>query len=284
VTILVTGARGTVGSYFARLAPEFGEPIALVAHDDLDIGKLDQVRALLGSKKYRVAINLAAATDLDRAEREPAWAYAVNTLGPWNLALAAREFDVELVQVSTVGMFGADGARGPFSELDPPNPVNVYAKTKLAGETLVRQLWPKSYVVRSSWVMGGGPKDKKFIGMLRDRILRGERVRAVNDKIGSPTYAKDLVLAIGELIATGAYGLYHVTNQGSASRYELATAVNEIVKGGATVEPASSSEFPQPAARPLSEASVSFALPARGIVLPPWREALERYLSDQAWT
>jgi dTDP-4-dehydrorhamnose reductase len=280
MTILVTGGRGNVGSYFERLAPKFDQPVECAGRDALDVTDLDQVRRVLASGPYRTIVNLAAATDLDRAEEHTEWAYRINALGAWNLALAANELDLELVQVSTVGMFGADGGLGPFSELDEPKPVNHYARTKLAGEQAVVRHCARHYVVRTAWVMGGGPKDKKFVGALRDRILRAEPIRAVSDKIGSPTYAHDLVLAIRDLLRTKAYGLYHVTNSGRASRFEIASQMSQILSVDAPIEPVDSSAFPLRAARPPSEASISYALSARGITLPAWRDALERYLAE----
>jgi dTDP-4-dehydrorhamnose reductase len=281
MTILVTGARGTVGRYFAALADTFTEPVELAGREELDITDLESVRRVISRRRPDRIVNLAAATDLDRAEKEPEWAWRLNALGPWNLALASAELGAELVQVSTIGLFGAD-APGPFTELDLPAPCNVYARTKLAGEDAVRAHAPRHYVVRTAWVMGGGRKDKKFVGQLLERMERGEKVRAVDDKVGSPTYARDLVVLIRELIKTRAYGLYHATNAGAASRYDIAVELNRLLGGKSEVERASSAEFPRPAPRPRSEVSQSLAVVARGLDahLGPWQDALARYLAE----
>jgi dTDP-4-dehydrorhamnose reductase len=221
MTILVAGGKGTVGSYFERLKDRFSEPLDIPVRAELDVTDLEAVMRRFGSVRYSAVVNLVGATDVDRCELEPEWAFRLNVAGAWNLALAARRWDLDLVQVSTVALFGADGAKGPFTEADRPAPVNVYAKTKLAGEERALQIAPRVYVVRTAWVMGGGPNDRKFTGKMRPKLQAGEPISAANDSIGSPTYAHDLVLAIRALLETKAYGLYHVTNAGVASRYEM---------------------------------------------------------------
>jgi dTDP-4-dehydrorhamnose reductase len=280
MTILVTGARGTVGGYYRELASSFGEPLEVAGREDLDVTRLEDVERWFERKRYTLVINLAAATDLDRAEKEPEWAYRLNVVGPWNLALAAEAQGATIVHYSTVGMFGKDGAMGPFSEGDVPNPVNVYASTKYAGEQRVATHASKHFIVRTAWVFGGGVNDKKFIGKLREKLLKGEPIRAVGDKVGSPTFAGDLVDCVRELVATRAYGLYHVTNKGSASRYDIAVELKRLLSSKSDVTACKSDEFPLPAARPPSEVSHAYALTARGLgdKMPTWQDALARYL------
>jgi dTDP-4-dehydrorhamnose reductase len=271
MTLLVTGATGTVGRYFA------GTDAELLGKHDLDITDLRAVRDRL---RHEWIVNLAAATDLDRAEQDPVWAHRLNAIGAENLALVARERGIRMVQVSTVGIFGADAREGPFSELDEPAPVNVYAKTKLAGERAVQRILPDALIVRTAWVMGGGSEDKKFVGKVRDKLVRGEPVKAVGDIVGSPTYAKDLADAIRMLIHEQAFGLFHVTNAGAASRYDLVLEMKRILGSKSEVSSVSSSEFPLPAPRPKSEVSQSLALPARGFPsLRSWQAALADYLA-----
>jgi dTDP-4-dehydrorhamnose reductase len=277
MTILVTGAGGTVGHSFAELARTFDEPLDLLDRQALDVTDMRSVQDRLVAGRYRWVVNLAAATDLDRAESEPEWAYRINTSGAENLALAAFESGTAMVQVSTVGIFDGDG---PFTELDEPAPVNVYARTKLAGERAVQRIVPRSLIVRTAWVMGGGREDKKFVGKVREKLLAGETVKAVGDIVGSPTYAKDLVAAIRGLIGAEALGLFHVTNAGAASRYELVLEMKRILNSASSIEKVPSSEFPLPAPRPRSEVSKSLALAARGIAPPrSWQDAVADYLS-----
>jgi dTDP-4-dehydrorhamnose reductase len=284
MTILVTGAGGTVGAYFAELAPTFSEPLDLAAKTDLDIGDLEAVRASAKKMRYSAIINLAAATDVDRCETDRAWAHRINTLGAWNLALAAAELGAEMVQVSTTQIFGGAGNEGPFSELDRPCPVNFYAKTKLGGEEMVRSVLARAYVVRTAWVMGGGVEDKKFVGKVAGKLKNGEPIKAVADQFGSPTYAKHLVLVIRELLKSKAHGLYHATNGGTASRYDMALEMKGILGSTSAIEPVSASAFPLPAPRPKSDASIGLNLAARGLggILPSWQEALAEYL--RSWS
>lgn len=282
MTILVTGGRGTVGSYFEQLKERFDEPLDIVGHDELDVCDLDAVMNRFARVRYSAVVNLAAATDVDRCELEPAWAFRSNVAGAWNLALAARRWDFELVQVSTVALFGADGALGPFSEADRPAPVNVYSKTKLAGEERVREIAPKAYVVRTAWVMGGGKLDRKFTGKIRSKLEAGEPIKAATDNLGSPTYARDLVLAIRALLETKAYGLYHVTNRGVASRYEMSLEMKALLGSRSEIMPISAASLSQPAKRPPSEGALLFGLEARGLgaLMGPWQAALREYVES----
>lgn len=280
MSILVTGANGTVGAYFKELAPTFSEPLELTDVDSLDVTNLDALRERFSRKKYSTVIHLAAATDVDRCEKDPEYAYALNALSAWNVALSAREAGCDMVQVSTTAVFGADGSEGPFCELDVPNPPNVYAKTKLEGEKHVERLLPSSFVLRTAWIMGGGKADKKFVGKVAEKLLKGEPIKAVNDEFGSPTYARDFVVAVREILKTRAYGLYHVTGQGRASRYDMALEMKKILGSKSEIEPVSAKSFDLPARRSRSDASFSRALPARGLghLMPTWQDGLKRYL------
>jgi dTDP-4-dehydrorhamnose reductase len=280
MSILVTGAKGVVGSYFRELASTFSAPLTYWDLEELDVTDLDRCRAAIVDGPFRTVIHLAAATDVDRCEQQPEWAYRLNAIGARNVAIACREQDAELVQVSTTQIFGGDGREGPFSEMDLPAPVNVYAKSKLAGEDLARAQVAKLYLVRTAWIMGGGKADTKFVGKVAAKVRAGEPIKAVNDEHGSPTYARDLVECIRELLVRRAYGTYHVTNQGAASRYDMAVEMKRILGSTSTITPVSAASFALPAPRPKSDVSVSYALPAVGLgeVMPTWQAALERYL------
>src|SRR5262249_53962081 len=152
------------------------------------------LRRRMAQGRYSAVVNLAAATDVDRCELEPEWAYRLNTFAAWNVALAAAEHGATLVHVSTTAIFGGDGAAGPFTERDVRHPPNFYAKSKLGGEQCVERIHARSFIVRTAWIMGGGASDKKFVGKVVAKLCAGEKVRAVSDELGSPTYARDLVV------------------------------------------------------------------------------------------
>lgn len=283
MSILVTGGKGTVGSYFAARKDDFEAPLSLVDIEELDITDLAAVRAHLQREKPSTVINLAAATNVDACETDVLPTYKLNAVGALNMAIGARECGAQMVQVSTTQIFGGDGADGPFSEMDLPSPPNLYAQTKLAGEMHVREQLPRAFIVRTAWIMGGGQKDKKFVGKVAQRMIDGAPIKAVNDQYGSPTYAKELVECIRRLLKTGAYGTYHATGKGAATRYDMAMVMKRVLGSTSEVEPVPASTFPLPAPRPKSDASESLALPARGLgeVMSPWESALQAYLEDE---
>lgn len=280
MTILVTGAGGTVGAYFAELAPTFSEPLDLATKSDLDVTDLEAVRATARKMRYSAIVHLAAATDVDRCEKDREWAHKLNCIAAWNMALASQEIGADLVHVSTTQIFGGDGNEGPFTELDTPHPPNFYAKAKLGGEEMIRMTTQRAYIVRTAWVMGGGKLDKKFVGKVADKLRKNEPVKAVNDQFGSPTYARHLAIVIRELLKTKAYGVYHATNQGTASRYDMVQEMKKVLGSTSTVEGVPASAFPLPAPRPKSDASIGMNLAARGLgaLLPSWQDALAEYL------
>ncbi len=265
--ILITGADGMVGSYI-----DFG---IRASQAQLDVTSLSSVMA--ACKKYmpKVIVHLAAATNLVRCEQEPAYAYTVNTVGTYNIALAARAVGAKLIYVSTSGVF--DGTKAePYTEEDTPNPVNVYGHSKYLGELAVQGVMENFLIVRTSWVFGGGKeKDKKFVGKILMQKDAAE-ISAVADKRGSPTYAKDLARAIAMLIEEDRRGICHVGGE-PATRYDIAKEIVSITNSSAKVVPAVSADFPSAYATGCNESMV-ISVPMR-----PWQEALREYIQTE-WT
>lgn len=284
--LLVTGAAGVVGGYVAEAFADHELVLTDASADGfvgLDVRDADAVARVVAEAKPDVVIHLAAMTDVDRCEQEPDRAWEVNAAGTRNVALACRDTDVTLVYTSTAGVFGGEKAE-PYTEVDEPGPANVYGHTKLAGERDVQTLLDRHYVVRAGWMVGGGPKEKKFVGMMRRFLAQGRtHLVAVNDKFGSPTYAKDFAAGIRRLVETGDFGLYHLVNTGGpCTRYDVAVALCEILgRDDVTVEPVGSERFPLPAPRARSEAMVNHRLEQRGLdLMRPWREALAAYIAE----
>jgi dTDP-4-dehydrorhamnose reductase len=277
--ILVTGASGALGSYVPDV---FGdEELTLTGRQELDVRDAAAVAAAVRETRPDVILHLAAATDVDACEQRPGDAFAVNASGTQNVARAAGEAGALVVYTSTAAVF--DGAKPePYVEADEPSPANVYGESKLAGERSVRAL-ERHYVVRAGWLVGGGARDRKFVGKIVELILGGERrLRAVDDKIGSPTYAPDLLHGVRRLLETGAYGVYHMVNPEPASRYEIARAIAELLGADVEIEPVSSDVFPLPAPRGRSEAMRNERLEQLGLdLMPPWRERLAHYLHEE---
>ncbi len=249
----------------------------------LDVSQPAAVMDAVTTTKPDIVLHLAAATDVDRCEQDPAVAFQTNAIGTQNMALACQATGAILVYISTAGVFWGDKLE-PYIEFDIPNPANIYGQSKLAGEQIVTSLLQRFYIVRAGWMVGGGEKDKKFVGKIAKLILDGVNpLRVVNDKWGSPTYAKDLLHGIRQLIETGYYGLYHMVNRGCCSRYDVALTIREVLeRPEIDVVPISSAFFPLPAPRARSEAMRNFKLELLGLdAMRTWQGALREYLQTE---
>ncbi|MBU1255832.1 SDR family oxidoreductase [Patescibacteria group bacterium] len=266
--VLVTGSSGMVGSYV-----DFG---IKTDHRSLDVTDLSEVLRVSEFYKPKVIFHLAAETDVDRCERDPEHAYLVNSIGTYNMAVAARNLGAKLVYISTAGVF--DGTKKePYTEEDEPNPQNYYGRSKYLGELIVKSVLKDYIIARAGWMFGGGPeKDQKFVAKIINQLDKPE-IRAVNDKIGSPTYAKDLISGIKKLLVAGRTGIFHLSSKGVCSRYDVALSIVKSLRPSVKVLPVDSSYFKLDAARVCSEAMISKEDLSR-----PWQEALEEYL-DTEW-
>jgi dTDP-4-dehydrorhamnose reductase len=281
--LLVTGAAGMVGSYLSGVFSGL-ELYRTDLRESDGIGELDvrdcsAVMVTMERVRPHVVYHLAAETDVDLCEREPDHAYRTNTLGALNVALACQRHNAELVYVSTAGVF--DGAKSePYTEFDEPRPISVYAKAKLEGEKLVQTFCPRHYIVRAGWMFGGKDRDKKFVGKITQFCMEHRsEIQAVDDKVGSPTYAEDLLKNVQTLTQTGLYGLYHVVNTGACSRYDVAVEIAQLLGSETRIVPVESAMFPCSAPRPRSEAARSYKLDLLGMnQMRSWQEALREYI------
>ncbi len=285
--ILVTGGAGMLGSslcptlskrqheiFITDLAP----PNTQIEH--LDVRNLKQIEEMVTKVKPDVIMHLAAETDVDKCELEPDTAFLTNTIGTKNVALVCQKRKIELAYISTVGVFYGD-KHEPYTEFDEPNPINFYGRSKLEGEKIVQNLLKHYYIVRAGWMFGGGPtRDKKFVGKIIKLISETKNLKVVNDKIGSPTYTVDFSECLADLIETGYYGLYHFTNNGSGSRFDVAKKIVDFLgKSDVMIEPVSSACFPLPATRANSEMSRNYKLELLKMgTTRTWEEALEDYI------
>ncbi len=176
--VLTTGAGGMVGSYI-----DFG---IKTTRRDLDITDLNETVKVIKSHKPEAIIHLAAETDMERCERDPKHAYLINSIGTYNVAIAAKEIGAKLVYVSTIGVFGGDSS-GAYCETSEPNPQNYYGRSKYLGELIVKGMLDDYIIARAGWMFGGGPlKDKKFVAKIIKQ-LKSKEIKAVNDISSSPT-------------------------------------------------------------------------------------------------
>lgn len=281
--IAVTGGGGILATYLHEMAPElFSETVSFFGREELDVTNAKGLTEKLDRLEPRLVMHLGAMTDVDKCELEPERAYLVNTIGTENVARWCAGAGVPMVYVSTGGVFG-DGD-GPFSEFDEPHPRNVYGRSKLLGERAVERLVRDHYIIRAGWLMGGGAKDNKFVAKMV-RLLRTEtEVLAVDDKFGSPTYSRDLALGIADVVKLMPYGLYHLSNTGMATRYEVAVHIAHSIGSQATVRRATSARFPLPAPRARSEALENLKLRLLGYNrMRSWEDALDAYLMSADW-
>jgi dTDP-4-dehydrorhamnose reductase len=251
-----------------------GHDVMPLTKEKLDITDFEQVQTVVEELRPDCILNAAAYTNVDGAETNVRLAYAVNALGPRNLAVVAAAFDIPLMHVSTDYVF--DGRSSvPYHEFDRPNPLSVYGASKLAGEEAIRSLHRRHFIVRTAWLYHTiGRNFPRTIAALAHQPV----VRVVNDQHGSPTYAPHLASALAQLITTTAYGTYHLAGEGSATWYELTCELYRQLGISTRVEPVTSSEFPRPAQRPSFAALTTLQSPC--IRLPPWKDGVAEYVSS----
>jgi len=270
--ILVVGSKGMLGQELMGL---FGAAARGVDVDEVDITDLASVQRVLLTLKPRVVVNAAAYTDVDGCESQAELALQVNGEGVAHLAMITKEIGAKLVQVSTDYVF--DGGKGsPYLEDDAPAPLSIYGESKLAGEMNAR-FNPDHLIVRTQWLYGHAGKN--FVEtMLR---LAGERseLAVVDDQVGSPTWTRDLALAIQALIDKGCCGTYHAANAGFVSWNGFAREIFRLTGLDIVVNPMTTAELDRPAPRPLYSTLDCGKLERdTGVVPQPWQEALGRYL------
>ena len=271
--VLVTGGNGQLGLELAEVLPARGHDAVVFSRLDLDITDAGAVDRALERHAPRVVVNAAAFTNVDRCETELEAAYAVNALGPRNLAQACEKRGASLLHVSTNYVF--DGAQDrPYEPFDLALPISAYGRTKLAGEEHVMRLTNRWFVVRTAGVYGRGHNFVRT--MLR---VAGERdvLKVKADEFVSPTSARDLAEGIAGIIEREGYGLYHLTNAGSCSWYEFTQEIFRLADVPTEIVPIPGSEYPLPAARP---ANGVLSAPG-GPTLRPWQDALADYLERE---
>ena len=274
---VVLGAAGQLGHELcSRLR---GEVVGL-SRAQADLAQPESLRVALPPLRPDIVFNCAAYNFVDRAESEPDAAFAVNAWGVRALATVCRDLDCTLVHFSTDYVFGIEGTReSPYQETDAPGPVSVYGLSKLAGEYLVRALCPKHVVVRTCGLYGfrgSSGKGGNFVETMLRLAQANKPLRVVCDQICTPSYTADVAEATVTLLATGARGLFHLTNAGSCSWYEFATAIFELAGVKADLTAISSQEYGAAARRPAYSVLASRVPPLR-----PWRDALAAYLNER---
>ena len=271
--ILVTGGQGQLGRDLQRALA--AETVFAFGHRELDV--TDAGALLHAAEEHRpdVIIHAAALTDTSRCEREPDLAHAVNATGARNAAQACQHTGASLLFVSTNEVF--NGAKhDPYLESDPPKPLNVYARSKLAGEDYVKSTLERHYIVRTAWLYGEG--GNHFPAKILAAAEQRPELSVVSDEVATPTWTRDLSQAIARLIGHDAFGVYHLTNDGGCSRYDWARLVLRLAgKEEVQVRPTTMAEYGASPRKPPYSVLANRAAAALGITLRPWEQALEEF-------
>ena len=275
--ILVTGAKGQVGGDVCARLQEQNRPFLGVDVDTLDLTDEAAVQAFFAShKEITSVIHCAAYTAVDKAEDDYERCHAVNAGGTTHLANACGDA-IELLYLSSDYVFGDDGV-DPLETDAEPNPQGVYAKSKLMGEQAALLCCKKHYIVRTSWVFG--EQDRNFIATILRLADTHDTLRVVCDQIGAPTYSRDLAALLCEMIESGKYGVYHATNEGECSWFELARFALQLAEKNVTVLPVTTEQYGAKAPRPKNSRLSKRSLDAAGFPrLPDWQDAVKEYLS-----
>jgi dTDP-4-dehydrorhamnose reductase len=271
LNILLTGRNGQVGGELARLLPALGK-VHSTARDELDLADADAVRRLVREGRPQVIVNAAAYTAVDKAEAEPELAMRINGTAPGVMAEEAKRLDALLVHYSTDYIF--DGMKsGAYVEDDVPAPLNVYGRTKLAGERAIRQSGCRHLTLRTSWVYG--PRGKNFYLTIAAKAAKGERVRVVDDQRGVPTTSRFLAEMTLALLAKEASGVVHLVPGGETTWYGFAREIVHLTRSRSEVQPIKTGEFPAAARRPANSVLDNRKAAALlGAPMPHWLELL----------
>lgn len=274
-SVVIVGARGTLGQAFARICEIRGIPYHLLCRQKMDITDPILVDRTLTDLKPWAVINAAGYVRVDDAEREPDACLRINAIGPAILADACAIRGIELLTFSSDLVF--DGTRAaPYVESDIVSPLNVYGRSKAEAEARVLQVHPTSLVVRTSAFFG--PWDEyNFLTIALRTLASGQPFLAATDSVVSPTYVPDLVNASLDLLIDGECGLWHLANSGQSSWADLAKfAAKQRGLDVNRIEACSMQALSLLAPRP----SYSVLGSERGVLLPPLENAIDRYFHE----
>ncbi len=287
MNILITGAKGQLGTELLRQSPDRCFSAFPVDLPEVDITSSDLVRAAIHDAGASLVINCAAYTQVDMAESQDMIAYRVNSLGPAILAHVCSEAKIPLIHISTDFVF--DGRqRTPYLETDSVSPISVYGKSKAAGDAAVEKILNRHIILRTAWLYA--LHGHNFVRTILRLGAERDTVKVVSDQLGCPTCAVDLaetLLALAEAVRTQgeiAWGTYHYCGKGVISWYEFAQAILDIAKPyislkTSQVDPITTDQYPTPAKRPAySVLNCEKIQNEFGIYPKPWRESLEKMI------
>ncbi len=293
--ILLTGKNGQIGWELHRTLMPLGEVVA-VGRNEIDLADPDSVRKVIRETQPDFIVNAAAYTAVDQAESEPDLAMAVNGLAPGIMAEEAKRLNAVLVHFSTDYVF--DGAKdSPYREEDAPNPLNVYGRTKLAGEQAIRATGVSHLILRTGWVYGA--RGRNFLLTVLKLVQERSELRVVDDQIGAPTWSRAIAEVTSQILAktdlpdysalmTDVGGLYHVVAAGRTSWHGFTEHILKRISSRAShalprLVAISTHEYPLPARRPRNSCmSCEKLTQAFGFTIPAWEKSLALCLDELA--
>jgi dTDP-4-dehydrorhamnose reductase len=279
--IAIIGANGQLGTDLCKVLSA-GHTVTGLNHSDIEITDIDNIKNIITAIRPDIILNTAAYHVVPEAEKFPDKAFLVNGTGALNLARVCQDKGIRLVQYSTDYVF--DGSKQkPYTEDDRPNPLNVYANTKLSGEYFALNYCEKSFVIRISGIYGMVPSRAKggnFITTMLKLAKERPEVKVVNDEMLTPTPTYDIAINTADLIKTDAFGLYHMSCEGEVSWYGFAKAIWDILQLNTPLYPASVNDFPLVVKRPFYSVLENGGLKNIGINnMPNWKVALNNFLN-----
>lgn len=275
--VTLFGASGLLGQDLVQELK--AEQLTALSSKDADLRDHSRVRDVIRDSRPDWILLSAADTDVDGCELNRDLAFAVNCDGAINVAEAAREAGSRLMFLSTDYVF--DGSkRSPYQTSDARKPTSVYGESKARAEERLLEILPEVCIVRTSWLFGHG--GRCFPATILKLASTRPEISVVNDQRGSPTFARDLASALGQLCRASARGIAHVTNAGDCTWYEFATEIVRASGLPTRVKPVTTAEFPRPARRPAYSVLSPDSLHAYNVRMPGWQDALRRYLGSAA--
>ena len=278
MTILVTGGNGQLGSALRLASAESSHRYIFTDIAELDITSAAAVEAFFEREKVDIVVNCAAYTAVDLAEDEEPRADYINHRAVAVLAEACKYHNATLIHISTDYIFSGETTT-PYNEECTPAPINVYGRTKLAGERAVAESECNAIILRTSWLYS--EFGNNFVKTMQSLMQTRSEVRVVADQIGTPTYAGDLAAAITYIINSGQLdkmGTYHYSNEGACSWYDFACEIARLSGNNeCEIKPCTTEEYPTKAQRPrYSVLDKSKFIATFGITIPEWHESLTK--------
>ena len=277
MNVVVVGGNGLLGADVVREMQKREWDVYAPSKEDLDICDDKSVTSFFLANSPDWVVNCAAYTDVDGAESNHDRAFLLNAFGAHWLARGSLWVGARFLHLSTDFVFDGRLNR-PYTESDKPNPLGIYGKSKLHGEGILVKENEDSIIVRSAWLFG--EQRKSFPKTILNAALEGKDLRVVNDQKGSPTYTRDLAIALSNIMESNAPpGIYHIVNTGKTTWYELALECVKAAKIDASIIPISTGDRPTHANRPKNSALDTTKYQTLGYdPLPDWKDAVKRFV------